>query len=204
MQVKTIITPKRVTIIIVIIYIVLIAAVAPVYFVTSYGLKFSPARNKTILGLIYTADRQNVETATHALNNVIIPFGAFVTVIVCTVVLVLSLKVKTDWRKKSTVHGQTDNLSNRDQKVSRMMAMISTIFIACFFPVSVFVVAIITVPQLSLDGAFANTLISLGSMAFILESTNSAINIFIYYHMSSRYRAVFRQLMSCSGAIGIS
>lgn len=196
-QVKTIITPKRVTVVIVSIFVVLAISVSPIYFVSSYGLKFSIFRNKTVLGLIYKSNRETVERASFAVNFLFISFGSFVMVIVCTVILVVSLRIKTKWRQKSVSNSKSGDLSSRDQRVARMVMMISSLFIACFFPICAHAIAIVTVPGLSLDGKYVNTFVAMGSVGLVLESINSATNIFIYYSMSSRYRTAFRAVIIC-------
>lgn len=191
---KTIITPKRTTLIIVCIYIVLIGSVSPVYYANRLQMKFSPERNKTIYGLVYTHDRETVEKASFAVNNVFVPMTAFVVVIVCTVALVVTLKLKTKWRQNVTLPGKAENSSNRDQRVTKMIVVISSLFISCFIPVCFIFVGMLVEPGLSIDGKYRNTFFIVFGLGFLLESTNSAMNIFIYYYMSSRYRAVFRQM----------
>ncbi|XP_005100342.2 allatostatin-A receptor [Aplysia californica] len=191
LKVKNIITPKRVVIVIVSIFVILIGSVAPVYYSNRYGMKFFPDRNKTLIGLVFTDDRKEVEGISYVINNIFIPFSAFAVVIVCTVILVVKLQNKTRWRNESTAAGQSDNFSNRDQKVTKMVTMISTLFIICFTPVSLIFIGKTVVAGLSIDGRYHNLYFVLFSFAYILESTNSAVNIFIYYEMSSKYRSVF-------------
>jgi hypothetical protein len=44
-------------------------------------MKFSPRRNKTILGIVFTKEREQVEKISFVVNNFTIPFLAFVIVI---------------------------------------------------------------------------------------------------------------------------
>lgn len=149
--------------------------------------------NRTILGLIHSDNREIVEKVSVLINNVIIPFGSFATVIVCTVVLVIKLDEKAKWRS-SSVCAESDHLVNRDQKISKMIIMISTVFIICFTPSCVSFLAVALEPRLAIDGDFNNTFIVIFGLGFVLESANSAVNIFIYYNMSSKYRRTLRQI----------
>ncbi|CAL1533719.1 unnamed protein product, partial [Lymnaea stagnalis] len=194
LQVKTIVTPRRVALIVLGIFFIMVVSTLPVYYCNRFAWKFYPDRNRTLIGLVFTEDREAIEKVLFAINNVFIPFSAFGAVIICTVVLVVKLKQKTKWRKTSTAPGKSDNVSSRDQKVSRMIVMVSTLFIVCFTPMTVFFVGMIVVPELSIVGTYRNIFFIISSFSFILESTNSSLNIFIYYHMSSRYKAVFNQL----------
>lgn len=196
-QVKSVMTPKRVSAIIVSIFVLLIAAISPIYCISRFEHKFSYFKNKTILGIVYSPDRINVERISHTLNNIFIPFGAFLTVIICTTTLVFKLRRNRKWREQAISSEQRGQFTARDRKVTKMVTMISMLFIACFFPVSIFVIAMLALPELSMEGIFINTLIVIFSVGFVLESTNSAMNIFIYYKLSTRYRTVFRQVILC-------
>lgn len=173
------------------IFIILIAAGSPVYLVHRLDMKFFPGKNKSIVGLISSPNREKVERIYFALNNFLLQFIAFMVIIVGTVVLVTSLNRRTKWRKKATNAAQAD-LSNRDQKVAKMVVMISTLFIACFIPITVIFLAIAFRPDLALGGKLLNIGVVAGGFGIILETINSSTNILIYYHMSSKYRDTFR------------
>lgn len=182
--------------VIVCIYIIFIISVAPLYLVTRLGLKFSHYRNRTLIGLVYTKDALKVGKLSFTINNVSIPVCAFLVIIVCTVILAFKLNKKNQWRKKSSTTRQADNLSNSNMRVAKMVVMISTLYIACFTPVTALFVAMSLEPKLSIDGELRHILIMTAGLIVILESINSALNIFIYYHMSARYREVFQRLLS--------
>lgn len=74
---------------------------------------FSPKRNKTILGIAYAENRLEILTTSIAVSNVIVPFGAFAIVIVCTAILIINLHRKPIWRK-SAAATNSENLSSRD------------------------------------------------------------------------------------------
>lgn len=168
-------------------------SISPFYFVNKIGMKFSPVRNKTLLGLVYSGEREIGEKVCFTVSNVFLPLIAFVAVVICTVTLVVSLRNKTKWRKISTLAGKTDNTGNRDQRVTRMIVCISILFIVCFLPITVVIFAILAEPGFAIDGKYKNTVIAVSGIGFALEAANSASNIFIYYHMSSKYRETFRQ-----------
>lgn len=191
-------TSSRVSVLIVIVFVILLSSVAPLYVVNKLGLKFFPGRNKTLLGLVLTSDREKVERASFAINNVFIPFSAFIVVSVCTVTLVVTIRKRSAWRVKSTTATQADNITSKNQRVAKMVVVISALFIACFVPISALFVAMVIEPELSIDGTYRNTLIVVGGLGFVLESINSSVNIFIYYHMSSKYRCIFHQIFHFS------
>lgn len=190
---RRIFTPKRVSIIIVIFFICLLVSVSPIYCVNRFGMVFSDSRNKTIYGRIHTEGRFEVMKVSLAVNNVVIPTLAFLIVIICTSILVVSLHRKTKWRQNST-GGNSEHQLNRDQKVSKMVLIISTVFIICFIPSSVGCLVMTLEPEIEMYGRYRNTCLVIFGFSFTLESANSSVNIFIYYNMSSKFRAAFREL----------
>jgi hypothetical protein len=195
-QVKTIITHKRVTVTIVSIFVILIASVAPVYYCNKLALTFSIYRNKTVVGLIFTDDREEVEAINFSVNNVFVQLTAFLALTILTFVLVFKLKQTTKWRKLTTVNSQTENFSTRDQKVTKMIVTISSFFIICFTPVCLITLCIILQPEFSLKGKCRNLFVTLASFGLVLESINSSMNIFIYFHMSSKFRNVLQEMFT--------
>lgn len=157
-------------------------------------MKFYPDRNKSLVGLVYIADRETVERVSYIVNNVFIPFSAFLVIIICTIILVIKLRQQANWRQKSTTAEQADKVTIRNQKVAKMVVMISTLFIVCFVPVSLVFIAMSLEPELSVAGKYRKILIIVAVLGVLLESVNSSVNIFVYYRMSSKYRTTIREL----------
>lgn len=198
-QVSRIFTPKRVSVIVLAFFVSLILSVSPIYYINRFAMVFKPALNKTLLGIVYTDNRMDVLKVTLAVNNVIMPFGAFAVIIICTIILVVKLRQKTKWRQSTGVTaGNSENLLKRDQKVSKMVLLISSVFIICFVPSCVNFLAMTIEPRIEMYGQYSNTFVVIFGISFVLESINSSVNIFIYYNMSSKFRVNFRQLF-CLG-----
>lgn len=194
MQVKSIFTSKRVAIIITVLYVLLLLSAAPVYFVNKLGMVFFPNKNKSILALVGTHDRKPVEKASFAFNNVTIPLAAFVVITFCTIILVLKLRNQAKWRQSSTTSAQIQTVSNRDKKVVKMVVVISTLFIVCFIPVCIIFIPMSAIPEFAVDGKYKNENTVFVGVGLIMESANSAGNIFIYYFMSSKYKQIFQEI----------
>lgn len=197
LQVKIIVTPKRVAILIVAIFIIIIAAGSPIYLVNKLDMKFYPERNKSLLGLVSSPDRESVEKIYFSLNNFVLPTVAFQIIIICTAMLVISLNRRTKWRNKATTAALGD-VSNRNQRVAKMVVTISVLFISCFIPISVVFLALVFEPELSVGGKLVNIGVVAGGFGVLLEAINSSMNILIYYYMSSKYRDTCRDILCMS------
>lgn len=176
---------------------ILLLGASPVYCVTRLGNVFRASRNKTILATLIFEGRRDIFSVSLALNNVVIPFGAFIMVITCTAILVVNLHRKTKWRKVAAA-ANAEQVFKRDQKISNMVLIISTVFIVCFIPTCVTCLAMAITPQIEMYGRYRNTSLVICGVDFALESTNSSINIFIYYNMSSKFKARLRELLRLS------
>lgn len=193
---KTIVTTKRVTVIIMCVYVTIMSSQAPVYLVNRLAMKFFPDINKSLITLVRTEDRDYVEGISYIINNTILPFCAFVLVAACTTILVLQLQKSTAWRKNSTQCTKVDGISIRNQKAAKMVAVISVTFIVCFVPICIIFLVMSLRPELTISSKYKDILLMIGAAGLFLESINASVNIFIYYHMSSRYRAIFREMFS--------
>ncbi|BFZ07959.1 hypothetical protein BsWGS_10998 [Bradybaena similaris] len=194
LKVKRIFTPTRVSTIIAVLYMAVIANMLPMYYVTRLSVIFSPARNKTIIGFVYANNRDRVEGATCAVSCVFVPLSSFTIIVVCTLTLVAKLRRKSEWRQ-NVGSVQTEKATCRDQKTTKMVIVISSLFIVCFLPVCLVMLAMLIDKEFSIIGKRRNVFICVFSVCFLLESINSAMNIFIYYYMSTKYRNMLQQMI---------
>lgn len=178
--------------VIVCVFMITAACESPVYVVNRLGLRFFPTRNRTLLTLIPCLDRTHVQKISFAINNFAMPVVAFVVITLCTTILVVNLDKNVKWRKSTTVGNS--NFSNRNLKVSKMILMISALFISCFVPVTIIMLALTFEPDLTVGGKNLDLGLVAGGVGFLLEAINSSSNIYIYYNMSTKYREAFRSL----------
>lgn len=172
----------------------LVTSMTPVYVVNKLEMKFISGRNKTILGITFTAERETVEKISFIINNFLIPFIAFVVTIICTIILVVCLQRRKIFLQSATTQSNPE-ISVRNQRVTKMVVMISALFISCFVPMTIIMLSIAFEPRLAVGGEYINLSILIGCTGFFLESINSSSNIFIYYKMSSKYRDTFHTIL---------
>ncbi|KAK3743566.1 hypothetical protein RRG08_027432 [Elysia crispata] len=127
MLVKKWVTPKKTTVVVVTISITNIGPYIGVYWRWIFVWKFLPGRNATVLGVTVVNTplldlEEKIETIVLGLIQ---PIVAFVTVLVCTVFLVVYLRRSSQWRKSmASAGGKTaggDNSSRFElkQNISR-------------------------------------------------------------------------------------
>lgn len=75
-----------------------------------------------------------------------------------------------------------------------MVVIISVMFIVCFSPMCINLLAVAFEPEFSFGGKYLKITLIFGGVGLILESINSSMNIFVYYNMSSRYRDSYQRV----------
>lgn len=195
LKVKTIITPKRTRLVIVIIFLSVIVSSAPEYYVNQLVWKFYPEKNRTMLGIYFIEDRDKFEIVTMLLNNVVLQCLSFICVVVCTLILIVQLNRKTKWRQQA-VKGD-NSASEKDKRVIKMISFISIIFIVSNLPSCLSFIAMKSSANFHPTGANYNMFYVIWSLVYVVEGINSFVNIFVYIKMSSRYRAVFYKVFLC-------
>ncbi|CAG5114743.1 unnamed protein product [Candidula unifasciata] len=212
LKVRNIFTTRRHILFMVTIYVITLGLSAFAYFSLGIGWKFDLARNQTLVGLIYYMDparRKIVDQISYGINGVFIPITAFLLVVICTVILVIKLNQQAAWRTaSSSVNHQTkdsssneSNMSARDKRVSKMIILISSMFITCFIPAVCAFIGGCIEPELTYDGGYKNLFLATLSVSFITEAINSSSNIFIYFSVSTKYRNTFRDIFKLNKSV---
>ncbi|XP_005091363.1 free fatty acid receptor 3-like [Aplysia californica] len=197
LKVKSIITRKLVITVNVMVFVIMFLSMIPVYTTAYYDWKFYPDVNRTLLGILYTANKKEVLGISIFFTDFAGPFSSFAIVIVSTVIIRIKLRQKATWRQtasNSAANSSSGELPKKERKVVAMVTTISIIFIICFTPVSLLHSAEAIEPEFDIIGKYKNLNWILYSFGFLLEAFNSSINIFVYFRMSSKYQEAFRRL----------
>ncbi|CAG5114744.1 unnamed protein product [Candidula unifasciata] len=205
LKVKIIFTTRRHIISMAAIYVVTLGLAAFAYFSLGLGWKFDPLKNHTAIGLIYYMDparRTIVDQISYGINGVFMPISCFLSVVTCTVILVAKLNQQAAWRNASAAgnyqakesSSNESSMASRDKKASKMIILISSMFISCFIPaVCVFIGGCVE-PGFTYDGEYKNIFLVTLSVSFITESINASSTVIIYFTASTKYRNTFRDI----------
>lgn len=199
LKVKNIITQTRTTSIILGIFIVMFAIFSPFCYVNRLEWHFNRDTNKTRLVLVYTLDREIIETATFLLHSVLLSTLCLIFVLICTIILIVKISSTAKWRKAvtSTAKSKEEIVSVKEKKVVKMISLISLIFVVCFLPGTAIFLAMACDPQISIGGRYENTFVLVWCVGFLLETLNSSFNTVIYFKMSTKFKVTFVQIFHC-------
>ncbi|CAL1543157.1 unnamed protein product [Lymnaea stagnalis] len=195
LKIKTVMTPRRATIFIALSFFFMGLTMPPVYYTTRLEWLWYPDRNKTLLGLAFTKEREEIYNSVISIN-LVLTFIAFATIISCTLILVLNLEKKAEWRKKSVSAHKLSSMSVKDQKVSKMITFIAVLFLVSFFPGTVLFIVMLMIPEFNKGKLYHNLFTTTFAFSHILEGANASINVFVYLKMSSKFRTVFFETFS--------
>ena len=224
LKVKTIITPTRTRYIIALIFFFIGASVLPIYYAIDIGEVFVEDRNKTLYAIVYRPGGKDVESVCFALTEFaqlssFVLVIVFTAILIRNLLKKSKWRAEVTGRgrrggglgqagaggefsstqtitegERTGAPSRADKSASRDRRVMVLVLSIACIFIACFLPSATNLVLIILLPDYTITGRYKNTFQVTGAICNTCESINSSVNIFVYYNMSSRYRAEFRRL----------
>uniref|UniRef100_A0A2C9K0I4 G-protein coupled receptors family 1 profile domain-containing protein n=1 Tax=Biomphalaria glabrata TaxID=6526 RepID=A0A2C9K0I4_BIOGL len=190
-KVKTLITKRTALAFNVGFFIANALAMFPIYYTAYYDWKFDAKKNKTVLGIFYTKNINDVLGPSLLLINTLVPLAAFLVVILCNIVIGFRLKRASVWRQMTSGAAITTPgaaVSMKEKKMVKMIVTMSSIFIICFSPLSAFLSARAIVPELSINGVYSNINWIVVTYVMAMDTVNSSLSIVVYYRMSSKYR----------------
>lgn len=190
LKIHEIITPKRTTAVILAIFVIMAVAVCPVYVSASYKLRFDSTVNKTLLVLVFTSKRGLLSSITTGISCTLTAV-TFIWFISCTYIMVSSLKGSNKWRAKSSSGDICEAKFSRDQKVIKMVTLLSIIFIVAFLPEGAVLLAQTIDQRITFGGQYRNFLLVILGISETILSINASLNIVVYWKMSSKFREIF-------------
>ncbi|KAK7005226.1 growth hormone secretagogue receptor type 1 [Biomphalaria glabrata] len=198
LKIKKIITPRRTVAVIVSIYVVCVAYVVPEYAYVYFDWNFYPALNRTMLGLAFRSEFQDLKGLSFLIHAILVVSG-LVSVSLFSVLLVTQLKRQTSWRKMHTrSENHAEALTLRDRKSSVLIAVLALFMALVDVPMVTLSLVQTFVKDFSAYGRQSNLFHVAWSFDFIVGVSQPSINFFVYYKMSSKYRQTFLSCLSRS------
>ncbi|GFN94532.1 chemosensory receptor a [Plakobranchus ocellatus] len=166
------------------------------YSIMNFELVPSPLSNRSaVLKFTYTDFSAKAEIYALLVFTSVPSLIAFIIVFVSTQVLIAKLTQSATWRKSIAIKSKVDNASSKDEKVVRSVIFICTIYIVCYTPNTLLFIVSSAFPQFHVSDGYLGTLtLTTLFIANFFQTTSSSINIFVYYHMSSKFRKTFRTI----------
>ncbi|KAH9505636.1 hypothetical protein Btru_056110 [Bulinus truncatus] len=171
------------------VFMVLSLYLFPTHYAVYFDWKFFPDINRTILSMVYHANGENILQLSYYFTDLLLPYSSFSILIVCSATIYIKLRSKAKWRQSISSSGALTGNSNKERKIGVMLMTISIICVSFLLPKAVYLTALGVVRELKSGGAYHNVALITISFASLLETINCSITIFVYYKMSTKYRA---------------
>ncbi|KAK3782566.1 hypothetical protein RRG08_028061 [Elysia crispata] len=206
LKIKRIITPRRTSVAMVIIFALPFALNLHLSLSFPLGWKFFPEQNKTLLGVlpIKYPFIETLDRIRRLLFSIPLPVFTSVTVLFCTILLGLALHKNKKWRDTNknkptfskapgkdgddSTPAQSTKMESKEARAVKMVIAITTVFIISSIPSSIHIFAVLSLPEFSVTGRFSNLYLLTGVIYKFVDSLNCSANFIIYYKMSTKFR----------------
>ena len=209
LKIRTIITPKRTFVVMVIIFAVTFS-VYPINVIEHpIGWRFFPEMNRTLLDILPNSDPtvSLMYKLYLLIFSTLLPFITFFLVVIFTILLSLSLMRSKAWRDANKSRPTTSTAVSKTQtrirsaveqskedRAVKMAITVASVFIVSTIPSCVQLIAVLVVPEFAFAGRYTRLYTVLGLAYFGVDSINSGANVIIYYTMSRKFRGAMLAL----------
>ncbi|CAG5118248.1 unnamed protein product [Candidula unifasciata] len=130
------------------------------------------------------------------LSGILWPLASFVVIIFCTLIIVHKLKESTKFRSgHAEAKGQsTIQLSTRDKQVVKMLLVIVGVYVFSLFPRIAHYIAKYIIHEFYFLRLYHNFFVCVTYFLYIFDLVNGAVNFFIFFAMSTSFRATFYKM----------
>ena len=145
------------------------------------------------------------------LYSLIYPVFSWICVTVSVTVLVIKLRHGILRRRINAAHvtdrftgtgtqsGNTNlnqMLSARENRVTKVVIIVAGVFLLCSIPMSVSILASVSLPEYSLYGSLRHLFLMNGVVCVFMGQLNSTLNIFVFTICGQRFRATLLQIVT--------
>ncbi|KAH9513445.1 hypothetical protein Btru_033050 [Bulinus truncatus] len=191
--VKSIIT-RRVTLVMVIaISVVIFGAYFVIYFIYEIVYVSFPEFNMSLPVFTYNEfyfRHKDQLMPYYKTVAIILPFISFLILCSCSSITLYYIQASAKFRKDKN----TQTLSSREQKVSKMLLTIIAVKIANLFPRMISYSAQLVQPEFYVLGAYHNVFMTVARFMYVLDFLNAGVTFFIYLNMSTNFRSTFYEI----------
>ncbi|PVD19239.1 hypothetical protein C0Q70_19725 [Pomacea canaliculata] len=124
----------------------------------------------------------------------VVPFLSLAVTAVTTTVTVVKLNYSMKWRNRCS---SSSKLSGEEIGLTRMLVVISGIYIACVSPRVLTSLTRLLVPDYRPWTRLCNLVVVMETLMNVLVAINSVINFFVYISLGSKFKQTLRSLVLC-------
>ncbi|KAI8752922.1 FMRFamide receptor [Biomphalaria glabrata] len=154
-----------------------------------------PETNQTVLRFHYKSIRVMYLPTAYYATDIFLPYCTFLVLISCSAIIFVKLKSKSKWRQSNSSWGDKSvSLMYKERKTAKLFMLVSVTCVVLLLPYYLMFTCTAFMRELAFDGAQSVIGFLVSSFTIQLETINCSITLFIYYDMSSKFRAEFRKM----------
>ncbi|XP_025097948.1 uncharacterized protein LOC112566170 [Pomacea canaliculata] len=165
----------------------------------SYSAAKMSTVNCTYWFPVYTQFYDNNKLFLYLFRNVtletVFPVVILTVVTVTTIVTVKTLRTAMMWRENTSC--VANNIQRRQVALNKMLTMVAIVFIVTYIPHVACQLSFWFVVDRFSDSYVTDQFMAVISITSVVYQVNGCLNIFIYYHRSSRFREESHSLLRC-------
>ena len=213
LKVKWLLTPRVTLTACLVISVVVFGAFAVMFGIYDVVWEWSATFNATVA--VYKRNAFYIKHdeplfAYYNLSGILWPLASFSVIVVATIIIVFKLRQGSKFRAaqnsvmasdiQDKQQKQGPQLSNRDRQVVKMLLVIVVIYIVSLSPR----ISLYMAKHIVYDFYFLRRYHKLFKFCvywiWVADLTNGAVNFFVFYNMSSSFKATFREIFTSSPA----
>ena len=192
---KGVFTKSRTVVAIVVIVICAVLMRLPTLITQKIVKDFDVSNNRTVYRLQYTADRDLAITVNDIMNRSVIWWLAMSTMSVCVVILAVSLRSSSKFRKSaqetSTPSSEkATSQTSRDVRVVKMVVVITVLYLSLSLPSTLYSLVRRLVPSFNSEQGQTRVFGMVAQASYLCGFLNATLNTLVYYRANSRYKAI--------------
>ncbi|KAK6970733.1 serpentine receptor class gamma-16 [Biomphalaria glabrata] len=192
LKVKEIFNPTVAATISIILILSVLVSVIPAFVATRLGPVFNDKLNLTLLGLVQTESRAQLESVSFLCVAIfqIVSIGVITSF---TIALTHTFLQTTKWRNQ--VSNKSEQLSTKHKRLVKMVIFMSISFLIFSIPSMIFIFLAVFQEGFTNDGPCKNVFYLVSSFIFPTDAINSIISFVLLLHMSSKFKHIFRLML---------
>ncbi len=167
-----------------------LACQAPIFGTADLRWMVDPQKNTTRLMMWKSLNYKYALSWVLIYNSGVQPIAAQVIVMVATKMMISKLRESSEFRTSAGT--ATEEMSSKERKLISMVVAVASIFIVCNTPHCVVTVLRMIMPDIDVGRRYHNLSNVLYRGKYTAMAINAAVNTFVYYNCSSRYKAILK------------
>nr|KAG5687223.1 hypothetical protein BaRGS_012375 [Batillaria attramentaria] len=199
LKVQTLVTALRMKIVVAFTFLFATVAQFPFFFVYTINWVTDKTTGEDIPVLAGTPFFYENFDIISDYNNIVLSslfnYGPITVVIVCTTVVLATIKRSARWRKMTSQGGDRPE----EGRMTKLLMTVVAVYIICYIPRCAALIANSFAPDTfnSLGGRYGNLFYLVNALQLLLFALNSSCNFVIYMVMSRKFFNTYRRIFLC-------